>query len=91
MTPHVTLKGNLENVVIGQIKHHGQKCQAFFDYPSFDSCYYLSLVESLHEARDEEYGVATTGIDKPKFMCSNPTNNNNIVELKKTWFTFEQV
>lgn len=74
MTPHVTLRGNLEDVVIGYITHHGQKCQAFFDYPSFDSCYYLSLVESLHEARDEEYGVATACIDELKFMCfSLPT------------------
>jgi hypothetical protein len=46
-------------------------------------------MELLYEVRDEEYGVATVGVDELWFMCSSPSSNNNIVELKKKQLTFE--
>jgi hypothetical protein len=91
VNPHVTLRGSLEDAMIGHTKCYGQKHQAFFYYLSFDNCSYLSWVESLHEVRDEEYRTTTKNINELLFMCFSPTNNNNIMESKKRWFTFKQV
>ncbi|CAK9266966.1 unnamed protein product [Sphagnum jensenii] len=91
VTPHVALGGSLEDAVIGHTRRCGQKRQALFDYPSFDSCSSSPPVELLYEAVDEEYGAAAAGADELQFMCSSPSSSNNIVESKKRRLTFEQV
>jgi hypothetical protein len=91
VTPHVALGGSLEDAVIGHTRRCGQKRQALFDYPSFNSCSSSPPVELLYEAIDEEYGEAAGGVDELQFMCSSPSSSNNIVESKKRRLTFEQV
>ncbi|CAM6018889.1 unnamed protein product [Sphagnum balticum] len=91
VTPHVALGGSLEDAVIGHTRRCGQKRQAFFDYPLFNSCSSSSPVELLYEAVDEEYGEAAGGSDELQFMCSSPSSSNNIVESKKRRLTFQQV
>jgi len=91
VTPHVALGGSLEDAVIGHTRRCGQKRQALFDYPSFDSCSSPPPVELLYEAVDEEYGATAAGADELQFMCSSPSSSNNIVESKKRRLTFEQV
>lgn len=83
MIPHITLKGNLKDVVIEHIKYYGQKCKVFFDYPLFDNCSSSLLMELLYAARDEEYGAAIIGANELQFMSFNPSNNNNIMESNK--------
>jgi hypothetical protein len=81
--PRATLEGCLGDVMIGHTKCHGQKREAFFDYPSFDNYFSLSLLESVHEARDEKYGTTIANTNKLKFMCSSPNNSNNIMWNRK--------
>jgi len=52
---HATLGVSLGDAMIRHTKRHGKKVMLFFN---IDNCSSFSLVESLHEARDEEYGVA---------------------------------
>ncbi len=56
-----TLGGSLGDAMINHTKHHAKKIMLSFN---IDSCSSLSLMKSLHEARDEEYSVAIVGTNE---------------------------
>ncbi len=86
---HVALRGNVEDAMIRHTKCCGEQFQVLLDYLLFGNCSFSPSVELLYEIGDEEYGAATVGVNELWFMCSSPSNNNNIVELKKKQPTFE--